>query len=431
MENFRSRLNRNPYAPIDGASVTRVDELGNGYDDFGQLVAPKFQAPEQTWGETALGVATAPARMTMGLVESLSPYGADGWQIPPIVSEGVDALTAVGDAYTGQMAPEDINSRALGMAGFMMGGGGLAARPAGGTGMFAGRLAKTADQEALARAERLAAEGADRNAIWNETGWFQGPDQKWRFEIDADGFRKSALHEMQHDLQRREGFAYGGTATEGGGIGYLGQSRPDLEADYKRLAGETEARNVQTRMNMSADQRRATPPWETQDIPFEDQIVRLYSNASKEGALPALMSIEDQIAAVRQPARINMIDRQISPERFDYNFEYGGKPYTAYGKINGKSAEVDYIGGSRENLPNTLGPSNIRQLMQMLREDYPEVSQVSGSRASGARNPYASDELDYRQTLDLYSNADSRPALLAGAIGGEQPEDILRLLGYR
>jgi hypothetical protein len=128
MDNFLNRLNRNPYQPIDSASITRVDELGNGYDDWNNLIAPKFEAPEQTWGETALGVATAPARMATALAGSLSPYGADGWQVPPIVHEGVNALTAVGDAYNYGMDQDEINSRALGMAGFMMGGGGLAAK---------------------------------------------------------------------------------------------------------------------------------------------------------------------------------------------------------------------------------------------------------------------------------------------------------------
>lgn len=127
MDNFLDRLNRNPYQPIDSASITRVDELGNGYDDWNNLIAPKFEAPQQTWGETALSVATAPARIAAALAGSLSPYGADGWQVPPIVHEGVNALTAVGDAYNYGMTDDEINSRALGMAGFMMGGGGPAA----------------------------------------------------------------------------------------------------------------------------------------------------------------------------------------------------------------------------------------------------------------------------------------------------------------
>jgi len=43
---------------------------------------------------------------------------------------------------------------------------------------------------------------------------------------------------------------------------------------YQRLAGEAEARNVQTRMNMSMDERRATPPWKTLDVPESELIVR-------------------------------------------------------------------------------------------------------------------------------------------------------------
>jgi hypothetical protein len=50
--------------------------------------------------------------------------------------------------------------------------------------MFAGPTAKTADHAALAKAEEMAASGASRDDIWNETGWFKGTDGKWRFEID-------------------------------------------------------------------------------------------------------------------------------------------------------------------------------------------------------------------------------------------------------
>lgn len=43
---------------------------------------------------------------------------------------------------------------------------------------------------------------------------------------------------------------------------------------YRRFAGETEARNVQTRMNMNAQERLQTPPWATEDVPRDQQIVR-------------------------------------------------------------------------------------------------------------------------------------------------------------
>ena len=153
MENFLSRLNRNPYAPIDGASVTKFDELGNGLDDWGNVIAPKFEAPQQTWGETALGVATAPARLATALAGSLSPYGADGWQVPPVAQEGWNALTAVGDAYTQGMSEDEMRNRALGMAGFMMGGGGIAA---GRGGMVAANASKEGAVPALLAGQEAA-----------------------------------------------------------------------------------------------------------------------------------------------------------------------------------------------------------------------------------------------------------------------------------
>ena len=43
---------------------------------------------------------------------------------------------------------------------------------------------------------------------------------------------------------------------------------------YKNLAGEVEARNVQHRMDWTPEQRRETPPWATEDVPRDQQIVR-------------------------------------------------------------------------------------------------------------------------------------------------------------
>jgi len=49
---------------------------------------------------------------------------------------------------------------------------------------------------------------------------------------------------------------------------------------YKRLSGEVEARNVQARENLPASGRRAIPPWETQDVPDADQIIRFDGGTS-------------------------------------------------------------------------------------------------------------------------------------------------------
>lgn len=54
-------------------------------------------------------------------------------------------------------------------------------------GMFLGPSALNADLGALDTAKRMADGGADRTAIWNDTGWFKGVDGKWRFEIDDSG----------------------------------------------------------------------------------------------------------------------------------------------------------------------------------------------------------------------------------------------------
>lgn len=71
----------------------------------------------------------------------------------------------------------------------------------GAAGIFGGKLAKTADHAALARAEKMAAEGADKSAIWNDTGWFKGADNKWRFEIDDS---KAALSpRVAEEFERR------------------------------------------------------------------------------------------------------------------------------------------------------------------------------------------------------------------------------------
>lgn len=538
MDNFLNRLNQNPYAPIDGASVTKFDELGNGLDDWGNVIAPRFEAPEQTWGETALGVATAPARLATALAGSVSPYGPEGWQVPPIIGEGVNALTAVGDAYNYGMSEDEINNRALGMAGFMMGGGGLAARPAGGTGMFAGRLARTADQEALARAERLAAEGADRNAIWNETGWFQGPDSKWRFEIDDSGariaspgvvtdkmpdrygqlgnmlthdrlfenypdmgqmdarftrsetsggryqpyqnrdseglfdvyeemnargqmpnsLRSVVLHEGQHAIQEREGLARGGNRGQftpeeiamersrasaqdsndwtsvGGGYGDMPDQQVAQEL-YKRLAGETEARNVQTRMNMSADERRATPPWETQDIPDIDQIVRLYSNASKEGAVPGIASALSE----RQPFTLDKIDGEyaaMSPSGdMMGNFRFEETPQAAFVidamvkpeyRRQGVASQV--YGAIQDDLGKPLTPDVelTPDGYAFWKQHYPDAVQNHELKNGRWIDPvgYVPDEVpDWRLAGGpnrpdgvAWSNADSKPALLAGAL---------------
>jgi len=144
----------------------------------------------------------------------------------------------------------------------------------------------------------------------------------------------TVLHETQHGIQDVEGFARGGTVRTprpgtpewdvyeemrkaGGGStvdfqtffrhngssfedeagaqkfynDFIAKSpaKPDSEImgeaaveAYNRLAGEVEARNVETRRPMNAAQRRATPPWLTQDRTDAQQIVRFRPSSEDE-----------------------------------------------------------------------------------------------------------------------------------------------------
>lgn len=90
---------------------------------------------------------------------------------------------------------------------------------------FAGERAKTADLAALAKAKEMTASGLDRAKVWHDTGWFQGVDGKWRFEIDDS--------KSYGDLSaaRAEGFAPNTTVPLDHVLGHKGlyAAYPDLE----------------------------------------------------------------------------------------------------------------------------------------------------------------------------------------------------------
>lgn len=63
--------------------------------------------------------------------------------------------------------------------------------PAEGRYSFGGENAQRADLDALDRAKELERRGVAMETIFRETGWFQGTDGKWRFEIDDSGMEYS------------------------------------------------------------------------------------------------------------------------------------------------------------------------------------------------------------------------------------------------
>lgn len=104
--------------------------------------------------------------------------------------------------------------------------------------------------------------------------------------------RSQVSHEIQHWIQFKEGFGIGGNPdallqAARTVLKYKGVEKPtpqqldDLSFEiYKRLAGETESRNVQKRIDYTPEQMLAEHPPTTSDVPPEKQIVRTLGDPS-------------------------------------------------------------------------------------------------------------------------------------------------------
>lgn len=410
--------------PDDPDRLARVANAQAALDDtwparLARTLLEGFKAP----GDAIQGKTAVPIGLRREDFTDIPPPSAG----PNYPDAGAPQFTATPD--TAQPIDATI-AKTTDIAGALMSGGSLGAVK-GAAGIFGGRLAKTADHAALKRAEEMATAGKRPKDIWDATGWFQGADKQWRFEIpdnqsawrtakpgepDAqfaehsfshpqlyeaypqarstivkpyrvdDPFgtgvgsnvrgayshdtrtvalnpatrtpeaQSTFLHELQHRIQREEGFAVGGSdatpevrnfASDLVGReqarnqaradellrardSYVAQriaagepeadttliaarywrENPELYGEwrglfdkdfrgieraarhdaYRRLAGETEARNVQERAHMTPEDRAATPPWLTQEFPDSRQIVRFADDPNRAALINALMA---------------------------------------------------------------------------------------------------------------------------------------------
>lgn len=104
---------------------------------------------------------------------------------------------------------------------------------------------------------------------------------------DAKDLISTLLHEGQHGVQWLEGFRPGANPAYYAEMIEKGlKAKPEKfaaydfnaikkEADslYHKTAGEVEARNVQKRKDYYPIERNEVPPWVTQDVKFEDQLI--------------------------------------------------------------------------------------------------------------------------------------------------------------
>ena len=100
--------------------------------------------------------------------------------------------------------------------------------------------------------------------------------------------RSTLLHELQHAVQVIEGFARGGKPKDP----YLVEAAQALGIDistsrtmyvaYQRLLGEVEARDVQARRDLTAEELRERPPYVSQGIPESEFIVQFKGEEAAE-----------------------------------------------------------------------------------------------------------------------------------------------------
>ncbi|MBR4476259.1 MAG: hypothetical protein IKO87_01820, partial [Kiritimatiellae bacterium] len=142
-------------------------------------------------------------------------------------------------------------------------------------------------------------------------------------DYDPAKVRATLAHEIQHAIQAIEGFAKGGNEGQFKAVDVRKMRRKakslrregnekeaarlEAEADeleenaldgmvvvhyqgymdpfeaYQSLTGETEARNVEKRLAMTPEKRAATPPWESEDVPEDRQIVRYSIRSFADG----------------------------------------------------------------------------------------------------------------------------------------------------
>ena len=403
------------------------------------IMDPDNAVRGQTWGNALKATAWAPQDMIEGVGQ---------------------AVTAPARAYRGEIPDEDMIAEGLNFGGTMAMGGSVVPKPTNAAGMFGGRLAKTADHAKLQTAEKMAAEGAPREAIWRDTGWFQGVDGKWRFEIDDSGAAMKypsgdvagsvaktmgvegkmgdvfhhpktyfaypdvaaidadigmlrngtyyaapgpggekisvnahhgervpyTLHELQHSLQEREGFAKGGSIA--GLRDSLQGKVPDewltdknLKAAYRRMAGEVEARAVERRSSLTPLQRQDRAPWLDYDVPESQQIVRFNSNPT-ESAAPGVVMAE----AARQPVEVPFYRGSGHGQTsVDYSQPYWGTSDKYLASDYAKSrSEMYFRDGTTPNVVPAMGRFRNPLIVDAENNGWSQIPFEGGKISSGA-----------------------------------------------
>lgn len=106
------------------------------------------------------------------------------------------------------------------------------------------------------------------------TGYFDraGEEIAVSEELPPDEIRSTLIHEIQHWIQEKEGFARGGNLSDAADRSGAEQGNAERFSVYRRFAGEVEARNAERRAELPLEQRLVQLLKETEDVAEEDKI---------------------------------------------------------------------------------------------------------------------------------------------------------------
>lgn len=423
-------------------------------------VDPVLQPPQSPADPTAysqaLGIPDA--------VRALSGAVYNAASLPKQLLDASEQLRTTGE-YNAQPAGDAM----------LLAAGGLPGAEAGAAGVFGGRLARNANLNDLNLAQEMHAAGHSPEQIYDATKWFRGADNKWRFEIpDTNaqfvghgstvgqfmhhpelfdqypelraasmdlGYKgglarynpatneiginmsevtspanatSKGLHEGQHWVQHKEGFAPGGSPRDVLPLAQqvaskMGGDPSDLAFEaYRRHAGEVEARNVQSRFDMGTG-AQSYYPWQTEDTPKNLQIIRPQTGGNQEALrlLPRTLLPKSSAQEVQEALSSGKGNHPViadylyghgetNPRSFDIANDQGQKVARMWtAQHNPNDLYVNYIAaldpksGAIANATgeaaNVLGTREMRSLIPELKKQFPDVNTVGGFRVSGAR----------------------------------------------
>ena len=251
----------------------------------------------------------------------------------------------------------------------------------------------------------------DTDAIMNDmpsNGDYNAKTNTITIHADELKYMNSILnHEIQHAIQHIEGFTRGGSPRLIRGE----VKKNDDYNSYKSLAGEVEARNVESRMGMTDEERRNSLAEETEDVNRDEQIVMNVGDTSysivKDPETIKKLDKEDTVKVYRAmqvgedgklypPMAAKVKGKFVEPielgkwEQADERPELADdKGMLTLNKGNGKSLKAaynPYIHTSRTPLNDQFSEAQNRPNIVTVEVEVPKSELTSGYKADKAKD---------------------------------------------